>query len=222
MEKVTIGDAELWHADCRELLSSLNKVDAVITDIPYGVINRSSAGLRNLDKGQADVVTCSEGDILKLLALGQSTYCWCSTEQVSGIRAGLVAAGYSTRLGIWEKTNPSPMNGQHLWLSAVECCVYGKERGAYFSEFCKAPVWRGPTERKTYHPTPKPVYLMERLILASVRPGGVVLDPFMGGGSTGVAAIRHGRKFIGIEVDRQFFVSARDRIADEVESRRTK
>lgn len=214
MRTETIGNATLYLGDCRDILPTLPKVDAVITDIPYGEVNRDSGGLRNLDKGAADVVTCSLAEVLSLLQLGQSAYCWCGTEQVSELRAGLVAAGYSTRLAIWEKTNPSPMNGQHLWLSALECCVYGKRAGAHFAEFCKSPVWRGPTADKEDHPTPKPVWLMERQILASVKPGGTVLDGFMGSGTTGVACANLGRSFIGIEREPKYFDIACRRIED--------
>ena len=210
----TIGNAVLHLGDCRDILPTLPEVDAVITDIPYGEVNRASSGLRNLDKGAADVETCDLSEVLQVLARGQSVYVWCGTEQVSELRAGLVAAGYSTRLGVWEKSNPSPMNGQYLWLSALECCVYGKRAGAHFAEFCKAPVWRGPTAEKEDHPTPKPVWLMERQILASVKANGTVLDAFMGSGTTGVACMNLGRKFIGIEREPRYFDIACRRIDD--------
>ena len=211
---VIIGNATLYLGDCREVLPTLPKVDAVITDIPYGEVNRDSGGLRSLDKGAADVATCTAAEVLEVLALGDSVYVWCGTEQVSDLRGGLVALGYSTRLGVWEKSNPSPMNGQHLWLSALECCVYGKRAGAHFSEFCKSPVWRGPTAEKEDHPTPKPVWLMSRQIQASVKHGGTVLDAFMGSGTTGVACMNLGRSFIGIERERKYFDIACRRIED--------
>jgi len=214
IEPVVIGNAQLYLGDCRTILPTLPKVDAVITDIPYGEVNRPSAGLRNLDKGAADVETCDLSEVLQVLELGRSVYVWCGTEQVSELRAGLVAAGYSTRLGVWEKSNPSPMNGQYLWLSALECCVYGKLAGAHFAEFCKAPLWRGPTAEKEDHPTPKPVWLMERQILASVKANGTVLDAFMGSGTTGVACMNLGRSFIGIEREPKYFDIACRRIED--------
>jgi len=207
-----IGDCRLILGDCRDVLPTLPRVDAVITDIPYGEVNRASSGLRNLDKGAADVETCDLSEVLQVLALGQSVYVWCGTEQVSELCAGLVAAGYSTRLGVWEKSNPSPMNGQYLWLSALECCVYGKRAGAHFAEFCKAPVWRGPTAEKEDHPTPKPVWLMERQILASIKANGTVLDAFMGSGTTGVACMNLQRQFIGIEREPKYFDIACRRI----------
>lgn len=202
----------MYLTDCLDVLPLLPSVDAVITDVPYGVVNRESAGLRGLDKGAADVATHGNEALFPLLLLGASVYVWCGTEQVSDFRRGLVDAGYSTRLCIWEKSNPSPMNGQHLWLSALECCVYGKRQGAHFGEFCKPPIFKGPSAENEGHPTPKPVWLMERLIVASVPHGGAVLDPFMGSGTTGVACANLGRKFIGIEIEPQYFDIACERI----------
>ena len=69
-----------------------------------------------------------------------SIYIFCSTEQVSEIRRLLGLNKLSTRLIIWNKTNPSPMNGQYIWLSSVECCVYGKFPKATFNEHCKGSV----------------------------------------------------------------------------------
>ena len=75
-------------------------------------------------------------------------------------------------------------------------------------------VWRYPIvpANKRLHPTQKPVELLERIITVSCPPGGVVLDPFMGSGSTGAAARTTGRKFIGIERNRGYFDAAQSRL----------
>jgi len=211
--KVEIGDATLYLGDCMDILPTLDKVDAVITDPPYGEVNRKNSGLRNLDRGVADVADFEIKELATLLAKhGSSVYVWCGTEQVSELRAAMVNFGMSSRLCIWEKTNPSPMNGQHLWLSSIETCVFGKESGATFNEHCASPVFRMATEPKEYHPTAKPIPLMERLIQASTNEGMTVIDPFMGSGTTGVAAIQMGRKFIGIEREPKYFDIACKRI----------
>lgn len=202
--------------DCLERMKEIpdGSVDLVLTDIPYGVVNRASGGLRNLDKGAADAFDFSIQSALDQIArlcIG-SVYVFCGTEQVSELRAGLAQRSFTTRLGVWEKTNPSPMNGQHLWLSSLEVCVFGRRRGATFNEHCKGSVWRHPTARGKLHPTMKPVGLMARLILASSHPGDTVLDFTMGSGTTGVACANTGRKFIGIERDEAYFDIARERI----------
>ena len=82
-------------------------------------------------------------------------------------------------------------------------------------------VWVGaltkPSEKKEgKHPTQKPGYLLERILLASTEEGQVVLDPFCGSGTTGVEAIRCGRKFIGIEVNEEYLEISKRRLEKEI------
>lgn len=206
----------LLQGDSLKLIKEIpdDYIDLVLTDIPYGEVNRKSNGLRNLDKGVADIADFNLEECLKSLCrvTKGSIYIFCGTEQVSAIRKTLKTDGMSTRLCIWEKTNPSPMNGQHIWLSGVECCVYGKRKGATFNEHCKNTVFRHPCGKSKLHPTQKPTDLMRRLVLASSNANDTVLDPFMGSGTTGVACIETGRRFIGIERDANYFNIAKNRI----------
>ena len=210
---------KLLQGDCLELMKDIpdGSVDLVLTDIPYGEVNRKSNGLRNLDKGKADIVTFDLKELTEILCnkTKGSIYMFCGTEQVSAIRATMVEKGLSTRLCIWEKTNPSPMNGQVIWLSGIECCVYGKKKNATFNEHCKNTVFRFPTVRGKLHPTQKPIDLMKYLIEVSSNENDIVLDPFMGSGSTGVACLNTNRSFIGIELDKNYFDVAKERIENE-------
>jgi len=214
--------AILVQGDCMRAMRRLPdlSVGLTLTDIPYGEVNRQSGGLRNLDKGKADNPTFSLPEWLAetVRVTYGSVYVFCGIEQVSYLRAGLANYGFTTRLCVWEKTNPSPMNGQHIWLSGVECCVFGKRRGGTFNLHCKNTVWRFPTARSKNHPTQKPLALMEYLIAASTNPGDKVLDSCMGSGTTGVAAVRLGRRFIGMELDEGYFKLAQDRINAEIEA----
>lgn len=192
-------------------------IDLTVTDIPYGVVNRSSNGLRNLNKKNADNVDFNLKELVESLCrvTKQSIYIFCGTEQVSCIREEMINNGLSTRLCIWEKSNPSPMNGDKIWLSGVECCVYGKFPKATFNEHCKNTVFKYPCGRNKLHPTQKPLQLIERLVLASSNENDVVFDPFMGSGTTGIACIRNNRCFIGVEKDENYFLIAKDRIDKE-------
>jgi site-specific DNA-methyltransferase (adenine-specific) len=205
----------IYHGDCREILPSLPKVDLVLTDPPYGEVNQEDSGLRCLDKGSADEI--KGGELEAILSIDSDCfYVWCGTEQVSLLRAGFVARAFSTRLGIWEKTNPSPMNGQFIWLSGLEACVFAKRNGAPFNEFCKSAIWKGPTESVTEHPTEKPIWLFHKLILASSNQSQTILDPFMGSGTTLRAAKDLGRKAIGIEIEERYCEIAARRLQQEV------
>ena len=210
---------KLLQGDCLELMKDIpdGSVDLVLTDIPYGVVNRDSNGLRNLDKGNADIVTFDLKELTETLCdkTDGSIYMFCGTEQVSTIRATMIEKGLSTRLCIWEKTNPSPMNGQVIWLSGIECCVFGKKKNATFNEHCKNTVFRFPTVRGKVHPTQKPVDLLKYLIEVSSNENDTVMDCCMGSGSTGVACVNTNRKFIGIELDKDYFDIAKKRINTE-------
>ena len=212
----------LVQGDCMELMQRMPdlSVELTLADIPYGEVSRVSGGLRNLNRGKADEITFSLSGWLSetVRITSGSVYVFCGIEQVSELRAGLVNSGFSTRLCIWEKTNPSPMNGKHIWLSGVECCVFGKRPGSVFNLHCKNTVWRYPSVRSKDHPTQKPLALMEYLISASTNPRDRVLDSCMGSGTTGVAAVRTGRRFIGMELDKGYFKIAQDRINAEIEA----
>lgn len=209
---------QLHNGDCLELMKNIpdKSIDLVLTDIPYGEVNRKSNGLRNLDKSNADIVTFDLETLVNILCdkCKGSIYIFCGIEQVSEIRKQMVKNGLSTRLCIWEKTNPSPMNGQHIWLSGIECCVFGKFKNATFNEHCKNTVFRFPNGKSKIHPTQKPLQLMEYLIKASSNENDLILDPFMGSGSTGVACLNTNRNFIGIELNEEYFNIAKNRIEE--------
>lgn len=213
---------DLYNNDCMKILPTLSNksVDLVVTDIPYDEVNRKHGSLRKLDKGKADIITFDLDMFVSELArvTKGSIYIFCGIEQVSNIRKVLVQNKMSTRLCIWEKTNPSPMNGDKIWLSGIECCVFGRFSNATFNEHCKNTVFRYPCGRNKLHPTQKPLELIEKLVLASSNEGDTVLDPCMGSGTTGVACKKNNRKFIGIEMDREFYNIASHRIELDVAS----
>ena len=206
----------IYNEDCLEGMKRIRdkSIDLVCTDIPYGEVNRESNGLRKLDKGKADIFEMNLNELLAEIyrVTKGSIYIFCGTEQVSKIRKTLVNYGLSTRLIIWEKTNPSPMNGQHIWLSGVECCVYGKFKNATYNGHCNNTVLRYPCGKNKLHPTQKPLDLITKLILQSSNEGDLVLDPFMGSGTTAIACINTGRNFIGFEINKHYCDIANERI----------
>jgi site-specific DNA-methyltransferase (adenine-specific) len=125
----------------------------------------------------------------------------------------------TTRHCVWEKTNPSPMNGQYVWLSSIENCIYARNKGATHNEHCKGGVWRFPNGRSKQHPTEKPIKLFEYLIEVSSNEGDIVLDPCIGSGTTAVAALRTGRNFIGFETEPAYVEIANKRLDNELEAR---
>ncbi|WP_290872044.1 site-specific DNA-methyltransferase [Aquabacterium sp.] len=207
---------DLRMGNCLELMKSLPNasVDLVLCDLPYGEVSQKSSGLRLLDRGKADRCDMDLDAVaaeFDRLAKG-SIYAFCGTEQISQLVRAFRQRGLTVRVGAWEKTNPSPMNGTRLWVSGMEFCVFARKPNATFNEHCKKALWQAPSGRSKIHPTQKPVQLMERLILASSNPGDVVLDNVMGSGTTGVACMNTGRRFIGMEMDPAYFAIAQQRI----------
>ena len=209
-------------ADCLDILPLIpdGAVDLVVTDIPYGVVNRAAVrqgGLRQLNKGKADDVNFILSNMLFELcrACVGSWYIFCGTEQVSPIRRFLVDSKLQTRHGYWEKDNPSPMNGRTNYLSACENVIIAKALGATFNGFCKKPIWHSPVVTNHIHPTQKPLVVMSDMIRTSSNPSDIVFDPFAGSGSTLVAAKQLGRKYIGIEISPEYCKIAEDRLRQE-------
>lgn len=204
--------------DCIELmkLQPNNNVELTLTDIPYDVVNRDSNGIRNFDKTDADIITFDLDTFVSEVVriTNGSIYIFCSTEQVSFLRAALIKHGLTTRLCIWEKTNPSPVNGQYLWLSGVECCVFGRKKGAIFNEHCKNTVWRYPIVRNQLHPTQKPLELFRYLVKVSSNVGDTVFDPCVGSGTTLVAAKLEGRNYIGYDISQEYIEIAKKRVEE--------
>ena len=207
----------LFHGDCLEIMKNIEDktADFVLTDIPYAEVNRSSNGLRILDKGNADVLTFNLYSFLEeLYRITSNSICvFCGREQFSTIYSFFANKKGTVRPIVWEKTNPSPMNGQHIYLSGVEFAVWFKKSGGgTFNAHCKNVVFRYPNGRSKLHPTEKNHDLLRDLILDNTNEYDVVFDPCCGSGSHCYVAKNLNRKFIGIELDENYFNVAKERI----------
>lgn len=206
-----IGDCRLILGDCRDILPTLGQVDAVVTDVPYEISQKSN-GLRVLDYGEWDKEGSSEIAFWAIDALREcpSVIAWCSGEQISHFHTQHIER--QKRTLVWAKSNPPVLNGQHLFLSGQELAFYGKLAGAWFGGSCVSSVWRGTAPQDREHPTQKPIDLMLWCVGNTVKPGSVCADPFMGSGTTGVACVNLDRSFIGIEREPSYFDIACRRI----------
>ena len=211
---------KLLQGDCMELMNNIpnESIDLVLTDIPYNEVNRKDNGLRKLDKENADVLTFDLISFLEqLYDKAKSTIIiFCGKEQVSIIHSYFndkQKKGMGTvRQLIWEKSNPSPMNGQHIYLSGVENAIWFKKRGGTFNAHCKNTVFKYPIGRSKLHPTEKNHLLLQELILDNSNENDLILDPCMGSGSTGVVALQNNRNFLGIELNQNYFEIAKNRL----------
>lgn len=228
MRKEVIGDCTLYLGNCLEVMKTLEAVDHVISDPPYedelhkamGRIRRNDGvemvqdlGFEGVNSTRADIVAevvrLSKGWAI-LFTLAEGVRAWRDELQAVG-------AKYDTCLA-WIKPDSTPrMNGQGA-ARGFECAVTawcytgyrswnsGGKRGIYT-------YLTNQKDRDGRHPTEKPIPLMTEIICDFTKEGQTILDPFMGSGTTGIACVKRGRKFIGIERDEKFFDISCERIS---------
>ena len=215
----------LINEDCMKVLSQLDNdtVDFTLTDIPYDGVNRKDNGLRKLDKGNADIITF---DLYKFLdeiyrVTKGSVVVFCGMNQMSEIFNYFdeyAKKGKGTvRQLCWKKTNPSPMNGDYIYLSGLENAVWFKKKGATFNAHCKSNVFEFPCGRSKLHPTEKNHALLEDLIKDNTNEEDIVFDPCCGSGSHCYVAKKLNRRYMGIELNEEYFNIAKDRIENNIE-----
>ena len=216
---------KIYNEDCLEGMKRIpdKSVDLILTDIPYGEVSKNgeerakySGQLRKLDKGLADEINFELIDFLDELTRVSNggIYIFCGIEHVSGVYTYFKnQKDFMVRQCAWHKSNPSPMNGQHMWLSSMENCIFAKRRKTKFNAKTSSSVWKFPVGRSKIHPTEKPLNLFTYLVESSTDEGDTVLDPCIGSGTTAIAAINTNRNFIGFELDETYHTVANERIA---------
>jgi DNA modification methylase len=238
----------LINDDCIAAMKTLDddSVDLILTDPPYnlGLFMKNRA--TNLKKMRENFFGDAGWDDLefdewvvsmdsffeqagRVMKKGGSMIVFMSIIKVEGIIQLAESHGfYYKTTGIWHKQNPMPRNMNLHFINSTEAWVYFTYKsktgtfnndGKAIHDFIETSVTPAGEKKYGKHPTQKPVQLMEHFVTLLSNPGDTVLDPFMGSGSTGVAARRNGndRKFIGIELSDEYLEYARKRIL-EVES----
>lgn len=221
-----LGNNSVHLGDCLELMKDIadKSIDMILTDIPYDEVSKKgedrakySGQLRKIDKEEADILTFDIEEMLKefIRISNGSIYIFCGIEQVGKIYTFFEnQKDFMVRQCAWRKTNPAPSNGQHMWLSSFENCIFAKKRKTTFNAHCKSSVWDFPTGTSKLHPTAKPVKLFEYLIQSSTNNGDTVLDPCAGSGTTAIAAINTNRNYILIEKEQKYYDIINKRIAE--------
>ncbi len=181
-------------------------VDLLLTDIPYEQVNKPSGGLRRIDKGQANELNFNPLEFAHhtLRVTRGSAVIFCGKEQFSLLYEHFDRQGFTTRMIVWEKTNPMPMNGKHIFLSGVECAVHFRKPGAAFNGHCRNTVFRFPNGSSRRHPTEKTLALFRELIELLTNPGDLVCDPCIGAGTTAVACQQLNRRWIGGDINPEY------------------
>lgn len=194
------------------------KCRLLLTDIPYEEVNRDSNGLRKLDKEKADEKTFEISSFLEHIYESADIFIiFCGNEQYSQIykyfSTKQKAKKGTVRQLIWAKSNPSPMNGEYVYLSGTENAVWFKKSATgKLNNKCKKNYFIHSNGSSKYHPTEKNHKLLEELILDNSNENDLIVDPCMGSGSAGIVAVKNGRKFFGVELDEKYFNISKERI----------
>ena len=203
-QKVIIGDATLYQADCAELLPTLGRFDAVITDPPYGMSFQSNfridKHLKIANDETADVA-CHVID-WAIKNADHSVYAF-------GRWDNLKDYPKPKSLITWVKNNWSMGDLNHEHARQTEVAFFYAGASHSFPDGRPTDVISYARTANEFHPTEKPVGLMSSFIKWT---SGSIIDPFMGSGTTGVASIQLGRKFTGIEREPKYFDIACRRI----------
>jgi site-specific DNA-methyltransferase (adenine-specific) len=216
-QKKQIGDATIYLADAFALMPELGDVDSIITDPPYNAKTHSGArSVNSLAVSQIDFESLSEAQFIEFCgnAVTQAKR-WVVMSCAWQHAALLEKAGVPlVRLGIWHKPNGAPQfTGDRPGVGWEAIAILHREGRKRWNGGGHHAVWVCNVERGE-HPTQKPLKLVMDWIAKFTDEGETVLDPFMGSGTTGVACLKLGRKFIGIEKRPDYFDLACARLTD--------
>jgi DNA modification methylase len=182
--------------------------------------NKVSVSLKALTEGAIGTLDdCLSGSMAHIARVTRRwALVFCDVESLHLIKSALVLGGMRyVRTGCWAKTDPMPQFSGDRPAQGFEACAiaHSSETRSSWNGGGSAALWTYGVCKvdRPDHPCPKPVDLMERLIRDFTDPGETVLDPFAGSGTTGVAAIRLGRRFIGFERDEKYYAIATKRLA---------
>lgn len=225
---------DLRLGDCTQVLKQIpsSSIDCIITDPPYDVsisgggtvnnvkkLNKSLSDLSaaNIDSGY-DIITLNKEFIRVMKQI--NIYIWCNKKQIKDY-FNLYVNEYNCKFEIicWHKTNALPTYS-NKYLSDTEYCLYFHKGGEVHpgcyedaKTYYLSPI--NIADKKLYgHPTIKPLDIIEKFVRNSTNKGDVILDPFMGSGTTGLACKNNDRNFIGIEINEQYFTVAQKRIGE--------
>ena len=218
---------QLYNGDCLEIMDKLIqkgvKVDAVITDPPYNISrenNFNTMGRGGIDFGEWDKgfdLFSYIDKVYQLLDKNGSFIVFNAWRNLGDIAKYAENLGFVTKDMIrLKKTNPMPRNRDRRYVTDYECAIWftmPKSKWIFNrqSDTYERPEYVG-SVAKGLHPTQKNLGLMEWLIKIHSNENQIILDPFMGSGTTGVACKNLNRGFIGVELDEAYFNTAKERI----------
>ena len=233
-------DIKIIKGDCLKKLDNIENgsIDLIFADPPYNLSGKSHQTVKSgkpttLNKGKWDIIedfhTFNKNWISKCIEkLSDSGTIWISGTLHNHPSVGVILKELNLWIindVIWFKRNAPPLLSQNRLAPSTELIWVASKNKKYFFNYELGKkinggkqlrnMWDIKAERhKTKHPTEKPESLLERIILLGSNKNDLVLDPFLGSGTTGVVSKKLNRNFIGIEIDEDYCKIAKDRIAE--------
>ena len=213
-----MNKVELYQGDCLEAMKNIEdgKVDLVVTDPPYGMNFQSHRRKEVYDKIKNDESLDWLDEFFeqanRVMKDNTAIYVFCSWHNVDKFKIAFEKYFKLKNILVWVKNNHGSGDLKAAYAPRYEFVLYGHKGRRLFEEKRYDDVMFFDKTGNKYHPTEKPVDFMELIVRNSSCEGDIILDPFMGSGSTGVAALNTDRDFIGIELDPTYFQIAKDRI----------
>lgn len=222
----------IYNVDCYEAIKKLpdKSVDCIYTDIPYlfarggcsdNDFSRRMKRLHNVDLGEIrDGIDYSILDEFVRVMKKINIFIWCSKNQIYDIMSFFLTLPFkinSPEILVWKKDNPSPLCN-NTWLLDLEYCLYFRETGVILNDGYEIKSkWYASSINKSgkdkfHHPTVKPLDLVERHLFHATQPEDIILDPFLGSGTTAVAAKNTSRRYIGFEINSEYYEIAQNRL----------
>lgn len=220
----------IYNEDCYKAIKDIpdKSVDCVYTDIPYDIEYNGGGVLRNnLIKQISDMEehkqTLQKGidyailDEFMRVCKTTMIFIWCSVSQIPALLNYFIDKGCYYNILVWGKDNPVPF-GNSPFLSDIEYCLCFYESAKKFNVGAthKHKLFTSPINQKGksefHHPTIKPAKLVEKHLLNATQPNDLVLDCFMGSGTTAVACKNIGRRYLGFEIEPKWHKIATDRL----------
>ena len=224
----------LVHQDCLTYMKVIPDkcIDLILTDPPYNIAQYSTGNIPlpgrdalNNDIAAWDSIPLNPEalleDFLRILKPDGNIFVFTSYNMLGKWHEVFDKEFDTFQFFIWHKTNPAPKIYKNGFLNSCEMviCLWNKGHKWNFSNqkemhnFYECPICMPPERLKNpKHPAQKPVRLLKHLISISTNPGDIVFDPFMGVGSSGVAAKELGREYIGCEIDKAYYDAACKRV----------
>ena len=224
---------EIKNGDAFQLIKEIpdNSIDLILTDPPYNLGEHSTGNLSFENRADInnDIEEWDKGfdptllmdDFIRVLKPTGNLFIFCSYNLIGKYHELLDDKFDSFNFMAWHKTNPTPKFRKAGFLNSIELIVacwnkghnwnFGKQNEMH--NFIEGPICMGSERLKDpKHPTQKPIYPLKHILNIASNEGDVVLDPFMGVGSTGVASLQLNRKFMGFELEEKYFNASEKRL----------